>query len=385
VSRWLWALTLLAACAPAPPPLATPWGTPTLIAEAPTADAPALLATPQQVWLAWTQPLAGETRHMASDGQRAQILALRAWYPMRYQILPAGGGRAHWLWIDRTESADELRLQSALVSSDLVAELSPIVHSTALTTSYAALPLGDGQALLVWAQGALGSETLHMRTLNADGRPSFTVELGVPGTLPTLTQTRSSTVWLYWVSDRSVWRGQLSDGALSAVEHVSLLPPLKLTERLDALYAAHDRTSDYLFWQIVRADGSSSALLSVIDRAAGRRLPPTPLRFGLSDQPFETTYNGGAAAAAVPGDLTAVWLRPLSADTDTLPVAAVWAGTTGVLFFREGQLAGALPLIRTGRLFDAPQLASDDERHLTLAWSQPWDAQAARLLLLRTR
>lgn len=376
---------LLTACAPLPPPPSTPWGAPRVFAHAPTADAPALLTTTQQTWLAWTQPQGGETRHMASDGQRSRILALRAWYPMRYRVLPAANRRAHWLWIDRSAEADELRLQSALIAPDLVAELGPVVHSTALTTSYAALPLEDGRAQLVWAQGPLGSEALYTRALNADGRPTFTVALHARGILPALTQTRDGVVWLYWIDDRSLWRGQLRNDALHDVEHVERLPALPLTERIDALHVAHDAASTYVFWQIVRADGSSHALLSVTDRATGQHLPAAPLRFSVGSQPFDTTYNGGGAFTAAPNQTAAAWLRPLPADTDTLPVAAVWAGTTGMIYFREGRLAGVQPLLRTGRLFDAPQLASDDARHLTLAWSQPFNAQAAHLTILTTR
>lgn len=385
--RWacLLGLVLLAACTPPPPPITTPWGAPRVIAEAPTADSPALLSTGAQTWLAWTQPLEGETRHMASDGQQSRILALRAWYPMRYSLLPAGDGHAHWLWIDRSAEADELRLHSALVAPELVAQLGPVTHSTALTTSYAALPLGDGRVRLVWAQGPLGSETLHTRIINADGRPTFTVALNVSGILPVLTATRDGRTWLYWVSERSLWRGQLRDDALHSVEHVELLPTLPPTERIGALHVAHDAASTYLFWQIVRADGSGHALLSVTDRATGRHLPAATLRFGVGDQPFDTTYNGGGAFTAAPAESAAVWLRPLPVDTDTLPVAAVWAGMSGVIYFREGRLAGVQPLLRTGRLFDAPQLASDPARHLTLAWSQPSSPQAAQLTILNTR
>ncbi|MFQ3647164.1 MAG: hypothetical protein SNJ54_13990 [Anaerolineae bacterium] len=377
---------LLVACAPQLPPQPdTPWGAPRVIAEAPTADAPALLITTQQTWLAWTQPLEGETRHMASDGQQNRILALRAWYPMRYSLLPAANGHAHWLWIDRSAEADELRLHSALVAPELVAQLGPITHSTALTTSYAALPLGDGRVRLVWSQGALGSETLHTRLINADGRPTFTAALNANGMLPALTETRDGVVWLYWVYDRSLWRGQLRDDALHSVEHVEPLPALPLTEQIDALRVAHDAASTYVFWQVTRADGSSYALLSVTDRATGRHLPAAPLRLSVGDHPFDTTYNGGGAFTAAPDGAAAAWLRPLLIDTDTLPAAAVWGGMTGVIYFRDGRLTGVQPLLRTGRLFDAPQLASDDARHLTLVWSQPFSAQAARLTLLTTR
>lgn len=384
--RWAYLLgALLVACTPPPPQPDTPWGAPRVIAEAPTADAPALLTTTQQTWLAWTQPLEGETRHMASDGQQKRILALRAWYPMRYSLLPAANGHAHWLWIDRSAEADELRLQSALIGPDLVAQLGPIVHSTALTTSYAALPLGDGGVRLVWSQGALGSETLYTRQINADGRPTFTTALNASGILPALTQTRDGVVWLYWVYDRSLWRGQLRDDALHSVEHVEQLPTLPLTEQIHALHVAHDAASSYVFWQVIRADGSGHALLSVTDRVTGRHLPAAPLRFNAGDQPFDSTYNGRGAFTAAPAESAAAWLRPLLIDTDTLPVAAVWGGMTGVIYFRDGRLAGVQPLLRTGRLFDAPQLASDDARHLTLAWSQPFSLQAAQLTLLTTR
>lgn len=322
---------------------------------------------------------------MASDGQRQAILALRAWYPLRYEVLPAGDDHAHWLWIDRTADVDELRLQSALVTPELVARIGPVVHGTAPTTSYAALPLGDGRARLVWSQGPLGAEALHTLTLNPDGRPSFSVALNAPGTLPALTQTRDGTIWLYWVHDRAVWRAVLEEATLREVAFVEALPPLPLTERVAALYVAHDAVSTYLFWQIAQARGGSRALLSVTDRATGQHRPAAPLRVGWSEALFETSFNGGAGFVAAAGEPEAVWLRPLNQDTTTLPVAAVWRGTLGVLFFQEGRLAGVLPLLPTGRLFDAPRLSSDRDRHLALAWSQPLTEQAARLSLLTTR
>lgn len=386
--KYLWWLAVftLTACAHAeivPTPVMTPWGSVQVIAYAPTADAPALLITPAQRWLAWTEARTGEVRHMAAHDNDSRILALSAWQPFAYTLLPARTGQAHWLWLDRTANTDSLRLQSALVSADLVAQLGPVLLSQALTTRYSALALDDGQALVAWSEGSGGATTLHLTRLDADGRPPFTESVTLYGAYPTLTRTPDGTVWLYWLDD-GVWRARLTDTQLSDVTRLLDEPRLDSTDRLESFTAANDGITHTLLWQIVNAHGEPRTLISSSGDGTTWTMPQ-PLAFNTGSATFVTSYNGGSAQTASVGETPVGWATPLTGQDGLLPLAVTWNNRLGMLYLRAGRPVGVQDLVGVGTLFSAPQIATDTDRHLTLTWSQPFDAQTARLLLLSTR
>lgn len=367
-----------------PAPIVTAWGNVQMIAEVPNADAPALLTGSDQRWLAWTEVRDGDNRHMTLRDATPTILALRAWFPFGYTLLSAGDDKAHWLWLDRTADSDSLRLQSALVSADRVAEVGPIVLSRGLTTRYSAVALAQDKALIVWSEGAVGATMLNITQLDAAGRPPFAEPLGIYGNYPTLTRTREGVVWLYWLQD-GVWRARLEGTQATDIRRLMDAPILSVSDRLEALTAAQDDTHTYLFWQVVDRVGQPRTLMSSALSASPQWTDPQPLQFGIGERPFVTTYNGGSAQAVIDGTLPTGWARPVAEQQTVLPVAVTWGNRLGVLYFQGGRTMGVQDLLGAGTLFSAPQIASDRDRHLTLTWSQPVNGQTARLLLLSTR
>lgn len=383
-------LLCLAACAPAaePMPPQTLWGRAVRVASAPYAHAPALLVEGGRVWWAWSG-VDGTPRHYASITPQSVpvILALNAFYPFDYALFPALEGKTHWLWLDRHAESGELRLLFALVNGDAVAELGINVLSSAPTSHYSALAVGEGRVRVVWSEGSLGARALFTRVLDGRGRASLPQLLTRSADYPALLQERDGTLWLFWQGEGQLWRARLDDEGLAQVTRLGLAPALAWGDSLESLSAAHDDTHTYLFWQLERADGTPALLWSAYSHGAAHVPPPMPLAAVLeeADTPLATGFNGGRVQAARLGGQAVGWAQALPQQTAVVPMVATQDDKLLMLYWHGGTLVGGQTLATVGRLLRPPRLASDPQQHLYVAWSQPYDATTAHLYSISTR
>ncbi len=383
-------LTFISACTPAalptptlPPPALeqSAWGDIVTVGRAPIAAAPALTAQANgQLMLAWASPDAEKMRLYARHVTTGQpvILVLPAYYPAEVTIFPADDDNFHLLWYDRTPEANFPRLLSGRISPDAVAQLGANPLAPDALYHYSVLSMADNELLIVWS-GALAAEpTLFLQALDAQGRVRFPVTLVSDSDYPALVQTPTGTLWLFWIlRGRDVLRATLADQTLGAVLPVTPMLPLSTTDQLERMTAAVDETHGYLFWQLIRADGTPEVWFT-----SGRLDTPQawqrPRLLTIALDETQTLKDNAVSPNTYPAQESAAgqplqWVMPLNQPQDMVRVAANIGDFLGILVFRDGAIMGYEPVVKTGRLAGIPAIAMDNEDRLTLAWSQPGD------------
>ena len=385
---------LLAACTPAEPivptamPITSAWGIPQVLATVPSVYAPALMVDGKQRWLAWTQDREREQRHIAAnEGDDSTILALKAWYPFGYQLLPAVNGDVHWLWLDRTQAdTNRLRLQSALVNDERIAELDANALSPNAVYHFSAVSLEEGGALVVWSEGLIGAENLAMVRLDGAGRGPFRISLNMYGNYPVVSRTNEGVIWMFWLAEGGLWRGQIVGDVLQQVERLVDTPEIAIGERMENVQVAFDAKRAYVLWQLVTADGTPYVMM--VSGGNDARSWSVPQQLTFSELPFntQTGYNGGEAKATSTGRGVGVgWATMERGQHSPLPVAITVGDELAVLYLQNGEPIAVQRLLDVETLFSAPTIATDNDRHITVAWAQPVDMDGAALMMLSTQ
>ncbi|NWF70931.1 MAG: hypothetical protein HXY40_17740 [Chloroflexi bacterium] len=392
-------LVLLAGCAggtPSDAPLSI-WGPIVTLAAAAQGDGPALAAlTPGLLSAAWIGADADGIQPMMRQHSEAGLgapvtLRLSPVRPYGQRLLPAGGGNLHLLWLDadaQTQSdpfaANETRLFAALITPTLTLERGPTLVSSGQTWHYAAAAAGDGSLWLAWSGGLAAEPTLYWQRLDAAGRPLFPQRLALNADWPLLTRTDAGQIDVYWAQEGRLWRARLNETGAQQPLALTTLPLLNAGDRLASITAGLDRTHAYVFWNIRRADGTAETWFAAGAFGAQAWDAARRLGFALTAGSFETGFNGGAAAAADAGETWLAWASALVGQYAALPVA-VWDGAfVGLVYFSGGRVAGYQRVAAVPLMIGAPQVATDRERHVYLAWAEA-GAEAALLRLTSTR
>lgn len=384
-------LHLLSGCTQAPeaqpPQITTHWGPATALASAETLAAPVALAGAAP-WLAWAGADDAEVRLYAARPPQAapRILALRAFYAHSLNLWPAANDFAHLLWIDRDERSGEPRLKSALLNSEPRAEIGPTLLADAPTLRYAAAPVEEGGLRVVWSGGAGSWPALFTQAIDGRGRAGFPQRLG-PGDHPSLLAASDGTLVLYWIDEGGLYSALLAGEILLNARRLTPLPALRAGDRVEAVYAAHDARSAYLFVQLVRGDGTPELWWAQGAPNAARWEAPARFGFALLAGQIETTYNSGPAQPArADTQMLARWGAPLPGEEAVQAVAVQHEAALYVLYLRDGALfAGQRLLEDLPALLASPVLARDRDRHLLLSWAVPRFAQPAALHFVSTR
>jgi hypothetical protein len=395
VTAWI-----LAACAPTAPPLVFPtsdspavesaWGTVVTFGDAPTVDAPALVAGEGWITAAWSD---GEsilvTRRFPDGRFRAQtaITAPRAPYAVRIEAAPGGG--FHLLWLDQIDDGTP-RLFSALLDSELQVTLGADPISTVPTTRYTLRTSGGG-LWVVWEGGHPAEPDLYAQWIDPLGRPRLPARLIGDAAYPVLVPLEDSSTRLYWLRGREIHAADFSaDGRLTGDRIAGTAPVMTRTEYLHEFSVSHDRTHAYAFWNIVdAASGAGRSALAAAGTDAGRFSAARGLSLRTGDEiKLDTGFNTGRLRAVGSGSRPVMWAQPLAGQHATLPLVVYDGFVVTMLYLQNGAVVAAQSIapLDGGGLLAPPFLATGRDRHLYLTWAQPLDGRPqAALRYVSTR
>jgi hypothetical protein len=371
------------------------WGAVFQLAEAPQADAPALLATGSGVWLAWSQSDETGSRHVIwPQGQPPYTPQIDATHPLAYRWFPGGGQTdRNWqllFWLDRDDN--ELLLNVAMIDDDSGQPLRIQTVSSIDTYDYTLARWPDAATQIVYS-GAFREQTaLYTKTLHPGGSLLARSTLRLDATHPALTRIDDA-LWLYWMETqpnspaKSVYRGRLAQGDLPDIQQVGTLP-LSEGDTLDRFSAATDDTHTYFFWQIRRADSTRSVWFSSAGHSAGALSTPAELTFRVAEgSAVAVPFNTDNVQSARPDGAAAPSLAGVPAayrSYEVLPVALHTGNTLGMAYFDNGTLTGYQDILRTGSLLRAPSISTTILDDIYLTWSEPGAGAPATFYLTTT-
>jgi hypothetical protein len=394
-------LLLIAACnpieaAPETLPSTSLWGTVYTLGQVEQSAAPALWPTDSRVFAGWigaddagvhqdARVLAGTT---FSD---ITTLPLPPNHPYAQQVYPAGGDHVHLLWLDAsTDAIGENRLYSALISPALTVERGPTMISDALTLRYTAVAAGDGGVWVVWSGGILAETILYAQYIDKEGRPRQPNLIERGGDYPALARANDGTLHLVWLQTQPlqtyIRHATLKDGSATQSEAFAIID-LSPGTRLIDLYAGLDATHLYVFFNVVLPSGepASWVVTRPLDGVWGQ---PGAVSVQ-TGQPttINTGFNSGSVNDAQSGEQARLlrWVRPMAGQFDTLPVAGLMDGELAVGYFQGGRTLAYQPIVPVNTLLAPPNIETDRDRHLYLAWSEPTNEGYAELKITMTR
>ncbi len=390
-------LLLTAACSPPASPISTRtsiWGSIITVGQSEQLDAPAIWPEADRVRVAWIGAdktgVHQDIRTLNAAGLSERVvLPLPPVHPYGQQFAAASTENLHLLWLDDNQSG-ETRLYDAEITSGLVIDRGPSLVTEQSAHRFIVVPNGKGEVWVISSGGLLAEPGLFIRYVDAAGRPRLSDDyrLTSDADWPAFDQRSDGTIDVYWIaySDGQVFRAALTDGVLDNPQPITSTVNLNSGDRLESFSAGLDHTHAYLFWNITRADGQTetwmaSGLLDSTDWAAPVRLQIDTTLTGS----FETGFNSGSAQAAQPGTTSFAWAKPLNTQVDTLAVAGVVGKQLVLLYYKNGTLVGYQDIARISGLFSAPNLLTDRDRHLYLAWTEPTARGYADLNLTMTR
>lgn len=383
-------LALCAGCATTSAPESL-WGPVITWGQAEQSAGPALSVADSVVTAAWVGADEAGVHHDAralvgNSPTEPVTLNLPPTHPYAGQLYPAHDGKLHLLWLD-SNPAGELRLYAALLSPDLKVERGSTLISSRLTLRYTATPLGDGGLLLVWSGGLLAEPALYVQYIDVRGLPRPPVLLVRDADWPTLARSNNGTNHLYWLqaTNGSLRYGQIVGESLAQVQRPNTNVVLERGDRLHSLQAALDRSHTYLFWNLTRRDGEAQSWMLAGPIDSGRWGQPQRLGVETGEETLETGFNSGQVLRAQPGTDWLHWVAPMPGQFDLLPLAAGLGDSLTVSYFQAGVIAGLQHIAPVNRLIGPPNLRTDRDRHLYLAWAEPTDVAVADLKLTTTR
>lgn len=387
-------LLWLVACTPQPaPPLTSTWGAVVTVGTAEQTRAPAMAAVKDRVTLAWIGASeAGVHQDIAAvqgGSQSAVItLPLPPTFPRDSRLFPAAGERnVHLLWLD-VDSAGNPQLYSAVVDETLTLFRGALPVSVAGGRCFDGFSQPDRALWAVWYGGSDAAPALYSAYIDPTGLILRRQYMRLGGGCPVAVATFSGR-YLLWMRGDDLYAAPFRNGAISEPRIVGEMPALFDGDRLRSLRGGSDGTRLYAFWNITRANGDHETWLAsgtpdTITWDKPRRLVIAPD----ANTPFETTFNTGktAAASGAVGGINAAWASPLRTVNDPLAVAVqVDNVALGVVYLRGGDAVGWQRVVSTNPLLGAPELQTDVNRHLYLAWSEPLDTGVARMQVTSTR
>ncbi len=388
-----------AACTPTaavtPAPLTSLWGPIITFGQAAQTDAPALWPNGVGLWLVWIGADAGgvhqDTRTLTAKGlSQTVVQPLPPIHPYAQQVMPAGDDNLHLLWLDDNGSG-ETRLYDAEISSALELDRGPTLVSEQSAHRFTVVPGEDGDLWVISSGGLVAEPDLYIRDVDAVGRPRLADNdrLVEDADWPTAVRRNDGTVDLFWIapSDGQVFHAGLKDGETQNPQSITSTVPLDTGDRLDSFSAALDSTHAYLFWNITRANGQSESWMTSapLDTATWK----APARLSVDTTlttPYQTGFNSGSVQMAQAGSTPFAWAKPLDTQSDVLPVAGTLDKThLALLYLKDGQITGVQIIAATAGLLGTPNLKTDQNRDLYLAWAEPAALDHADLNLTMTR
>jgi hypothetical protein len=377
-------MCLLAACnptafqSPIPTLESSPWGTVHRLAFAEYPSAPAVVenGTTMFAW-AGADPQEARLYAQSADAAKPTILALKASAPLDLQLYPAANDRFHLLWRDDVEGSPHLFY--GLFNADRVAEWGAYDVSEQSTYNITAHSLADGRLRVVYSAGWVVEPRLFVQDIDERGRSQFPVPLDQAGDFPAFL-AYDDTLWLFWqAEDGVVWQGVLEGNTLIEPQSIMLTPALAAGDAIMQLTVSGDATYRYLFWQVVRADGSPETWYAVGEKTGLTWSPAMRLTIPtLGDSTTRTGYQVGDVLAAERGAEVVGWSAPLLGVQPIVPIAVQTGDALGIAYLQAGNIMGYQRLVSVGPMIGRPSLALRPDRSLVLAWSQP-DVNASAL------
>jgi hypothetical protein len=313
------------------------------------------------------------------------VLPLPPVRPYAQSWIPAGGDNLHYFWLDAAANG-QTQLYSALINAQLAVERGPTAVSDTLALRYAAVADDAGQAWVVWSGSVLSEPALNLQAVDDGGRPQLPQQIAVNADFPAIVRANDGTMLLFWLEDGQLMRVVLSGGAV--LERTSLTNAVYLGagDRLHSLNVGLDRTHAIVFWNVTRTSGKVE--IWFVSAAIGAASASQPTQLTLETLPgavFETGFNTGSAVSATSGELSLSWAAPLHGQYDTLPVAVQTPTGLGVIYFRDGAVAGYQDVVSGIQLIGEPTLVADRNRDLYLAWFEPSAVGEAAFRLTTTK
>ncbi|GAB5493729.1 MAG: hypothetical protein Phog2KO_39440 [Phototrophicaceae bacterium] len=329
------------------------WDTLELIAQAEQLSAPSFVHVAEERLFAWTGSQGTEARHFSRGIEgNTQIMALSAYFPQEQQLFPIDRG-ALMLWLDRTDTDFDLRLQVATFSDTGVALVGPVTVSTQRTRHYSAIALDDRQIRIVWS-GGLGEVTnLYLHQVDHFGRPVSGDLLRIDADYPALIQDNSGASHLFWLEDngRNVYQAEfdeVGDPSLINIERISSAN-ISGTDTINHFSIGFDGVGTYLFWNIRRIDDTQAVLMSYGELDSNNFSVASPLQ-----------TNTGQAIQ---------WLNPAQAIQNPLPIVANSDDDLLLLWMEDGLMIETEQIVESGRLIGLPNIHTTEDE-LAVTWAQ---------------
>lgn len=371
------------------------WGRVITLGEVQQSEAPALVIAPTGVNVVWVgtddEGVVLYERNLTNTAfDEALSLPIPSAYPHDVSLVPVASGGSHLFWIDAVYNQPEgdTRLWTARLNENGEMPRAHIRLSDIRAETYDAMSDDNGGALVVWTGGARGEPALYLQRIDPVGRPDFPERLTTDARFPTLVCANETTT-VYWLraSDQLVMRGQLVGDTLTGIISVVDSPRHDPADHMVDFHVAMDTQTTYLFWTIVRADGTAETWFTTSPFSADDWSTPARLGIGeVSDQPYETSFNGGSAFGVSSGENWVGWASILDEQSDSLILSGQIGDELVVLYMRGGEVVAVQPVVTLDHaLIGAPALYTDRDRHLYLTWSEPTGAGTAALNLTTTR
>lgn len=340
-------------------------GTIELIAQAEHLSAPIFTETRNGTLYVWAGSEDGEARHFSRGvNGDSQIVALSADFPLQQELF-AGEHGALMLWLDRTDTSIDLRLQAGTLNEGGIAVVGSVTVSDQRTRNYDAIAIDDEQIRIVWS-GGLGEVTnLYLHHIDREARPISGDTLRINADYPAMIQDNEGIVHLFWLENngRDAYHARFDDSATPVLLDIRRVASADVagTDELSNFSAAFDGMTVYLFWNIRRNDDTRLVLMS-------------------SGQLTDERFNSPEALLTETGEAIQ-WLNPAQETQNPLPIVANQGENLLLLWMRDGELQESEWIVESGHLIGLPYIAETDSG-LGLSWSQATGNGYANLLFV---
>jgi len=300
------------------------------------------------------------------------ILAFKAYSPRDLRAFSALDDTFHLLWIDHTSDNPTPRLLAGIADTGLIAQYGANPLSEARTFQYDAYLQPNRTLQVVWSEGDIGTRNIRTRQIDRNGRISFSHQLVNDGDYPLLIND-DGTLWFYWVQQQEIlWRGRMIFEAdttrLDDIERIATLPPLISGDALLSVQTASDVTTDYIFWQVERADRRVETWVTLLTDDGHSTLQQVGLS-ALSEASVSVGYNSGQVFETQLGDDWLAWSSVVTGKNGIVPMVGQVNDTLMIVYWQGGNIIGAQTLAENVQLSGQPTITTDRDRHLYVSYS----------------